>query len=134
MLSLVDIGPMVLEKVWKCEKMLRRMEEQTDGNRTRADQKISLESSSQVGWKGAWQLWNQKYSNVLISLLANKDGKQDKRQPCVHCNYLKMFINELLFFFYHEKFEVDVNNFKIKWILKKLIKYFVSKQIWRKKN
>lgn len=99
MLSLVDIGPMVLEKVWKSEKMLRGMEEQTDGNRTRADQKISLESSSQVGWKGAWQLWNQKYSNVLISLLANKDGKQDKRQPRVHCNYLKMFINELLFFF-----------------------------------
>lgn len=61
--------------------------------------KISLESSSQVGWKGAWQLWNQRYLNVLISLLANKDGKQDKRHPCVHCNYLKMFINELSFFF-----------------------------------
>lgn len=48
MLSLVDIGPMVLEKVRKCGKMLRGMEEQTDGNRTRADQKISLDSSSQV--------------------------------------------------------------------------------------
>lgn len=38
---------------------------------------------------------------------SNKDGKQDKRQPCVHCNYLKMFINEL-FFFYNEKFEPTI--------------------------
>lgn len=51
------------------------MEEQTDGNRTRADQKISLESSSQVGWKGAWQLWNQKYLNVLISLQIKMESK-----------------------------------------------------------
>lgn len=117
MLSLADIGPMVLEKVWKCEKMLRGMEEQTDGNRTRADQKISLDSSSQVNWKGAWQLWNQRYLNDLISPLANKDGKQDKRQPCVHYNYLKMFINELLLFFSVWEIWTDYN-FKIKWILK----------------
>lgn len=42
---------------------------------------------------------SEEFERFNFGLLANKDGKQDKRQPCVHCNYLKMFINELLFFF-----------------------------------
>lgn len=41
---------------------------------------------------------SEEFERFNFGLLANKDGKQDKRQPCVHCNYLKMFINELLFF------------------------------------
>lgn len=42
---------------------------------------------------------SEEFERFNFGLLANKDGKQDKRQPRVHCNYLKMFINELLFFF-----------------------------------
>lgn len=51
---------------------------------------------------------SEEFERFNFGLLANKDGKQDKRQPCVHCNYLKMFINELLFFFYNEKFELTI--------------------------
>lgn len=42
---------------------------------------------------------SEEFECFNFGLLANKDGKQDKRQPCVHYNYLKMFINELLLFF-----------------------------------
>lgn len=53
---------------------------------------------------------SEEFERFNFGLLANKDGKQDKRQPCVpvHCNYLKMFINKLFFFFYNEKFELTI--------------------------
>ena len=50
--SLVEIGPVVLEKKSKIGKVYRRTDRQTDGQtdrrRTKGDQKSSLELSAQV--------------------------------------------------------------------------------------
>ena len=50
--SLVEIGPVVLEKKSKIGKVYRRIDRQTDGQtdrrRTKGDQKSSLKLSAQV--------------------------------------------------------------------------------------
>ena len=49
--SLVEIGPVVLEKKMKMRKVYRQMDRidrQTDGRRTTGDQKSSLKLSAQV--------------------------------------------------------------------------------------
>ena len=53
--SLVEIGPVVLEKKSKIGKVYRRTDRQTDGQtdrrRTKGDQRSSLELSAQVSLK-----------------------------------------------------------------------------------